>query len=593
MENWDAYLVGKGIRGRRATGSEVAYPCFFDCREPADSVKRKLYVNSATGLFSCKVCGAEGNGPKLMAAFGDDHDPTADTPRRLEVMEAAVEVAANMLTHNDDIIFYLLGSRRGLSPETIETRRLGFVPGQWSLARSLPGHFDHKDLVAAKLIYESGEDTYRDVILIPYLEDGRVVQIRSKALTGRYHTPAGDPVRLYNVDTLKGAIEAVLVEGEFDTMVLADLLVGADDERLRKMAVIGLAGTNALPDDFDNRLAGLKRIFIGTDPDTPGRNAATRLAERLGARGVEITWPQDVIDKAIADGLELKDVDWSTWIARYGATWKDVAPLLRPITRLVSVSEAGVRFRNRPQAGLKTGFQPLDAAISPGLLPGQVMVLLAKTGVGKTNLLCNLAYNMRGDHVLFITLEMTAEEIFPRLTKIYRFHHPWASDDEIADAYRNVLICDANRLSERDFAELVGDYEETVGVRPNIVFVDYLGYYARGRRGGTSYEKTSDAIMQLKSEGKAHGLSVIVPAQVNRGAQEGKPIDADDARDSGVIEETADFLLSFWRSDDALTLESAGFPTGRLHGSHLEEPARHEGQDLPAADGTDVPGARR
>ena len=35
--------------GRRATGAEIAYPCFFDCEEPTDSRKRKLYVNADTG----------------------------------------------------------------------------------------------------------------------------------------------------------------------------------------------------------------------------------------------------------------------------------------------------------------------------------------------------------------------------------------------------------------------------------------------------------------------------------------------------------------------------------------------------------------
>jgi 5S rRNA maturation endonuclease (ribonuclease M5) len=43
------------------------------------------------------------------------------------------------------------------------------------------------------------------------------------------------------------------------------------------MAVIGLAGTGALPEDFDSRLSHLKRVFIATDPDEPGRKAAEKL----------------------------------------------------------------------------------------------------------------------------------------------------------------------------------------------------------------------------------------------------------------------------------------------------------------------------
>jgi replicative DNA helicase len=50
--------------------------------------------------------------------------------------------------------------------------------------------------------------------------------------------------------------------------------------------------------------------------------------------------------------------------------------------------------------GLKTGYKALDDTILPGLLPGQVVIVLAKTGSGKTVFLCNLAYNMRAHQQL-------------------------------------------------------------------------------------------------------------------------------------------------------------------------------------------------
>jgi hypothetical protein len=44
---------------------------------------------------------------------------------------------------------------------------------------------------------------------------------------------------------------------------------------------------------------------------------------------------------------------------------------------------------------------------------------------------------------MFVTLEMTAEEIWVRLARIYRFYEPYASDESIAAAYANLRICDA------------------------------------------------------------------------------------------------------------------------------------------------------
>jgi 5S rRNA maturation endonuclease (ribonuclease M5) len=600
--DWVAYLSTKGYTGRRATGAEVTYPCFFDCNEPADSRKKKLYVNADTGLYSCKVCVSEGNHVKLMRHFGDEPENPTDarstrclvvndlsqtrdalrptTGRRSEVLADAVAAGEKFLAQNDTVLEYLLGERRNLSPETIVERRLGFAPRGWDLTRQLPTEKKYReaDHIAAGLIHpEFKSQTFVDRVLIPYIEEGRIVQLRGKDIDGRYYTPVGDAVYLYNVDSLKGATEAVLVEGEFDCMMLADLLATSGDERIRNMAVIGLAGTGAIPEDFAQRLAHLRRVFIATDPDEPGRKAADKLLERLGSRGHIMAWPESLLQSWTGEGRALKDLDWTTWIGQIGASVEEVGELLKVQGRLKSAMQALVGHRTRPTAGLKLGFTGLDAAFLPGVLPGQVVVFLAKTGVGKTVLLCNLAYNLRARRVLFITLEMTAEEIWVRIARIYRFYHPFASDETIAREYANLRICDANRLSEDDFERLVEEYTEDVGAKPDIAFVDYLGYYARGRVGGSQYEKATDAIMQLKAEGKKHQLAVITPAQVNRGALDGKPIEGDDARDSGAIEETADLLVGVWRSDDALDLNAGGAPSGKLHMKILK--SRHGNRD--------------
>ena len=210
--------------------------------------------------------------------------------------------------------------------------------------------------------------------------------------------------------------------------------------------------------------------------------------------------------------------------------------------------------------------------------PGQVCVILAKTGTGKTLLLCNMAYYMRNHRVLFISLEMTREEVYDRLARIYLFHHPRASEYEVETAMGNVLINDENRLGERDLTALVDEYEVETGARPEVVMVDYLGYYARGASGNSPYEKTTNAVMQLKAEAKAGRFVCISPAQVNRGTKEGKPIDLDDARDSGAIEETADFLFSIWRPDDALQAETANMQqSGKVKITILK--SRHGGKD--------------
>lgn len=567
MESANTYLATKGYIGRPAPNGETLYPCFLGCQEPADSRKRKLYVKE-DGIHNCFVCGSKGGMKTLREHFGDpwEYATGSPIPRRGAVLRRATNLAAEALTRNDDAMMYLLGDKRCLTPEEIVENKFGWVDPYWSLSAELRAEgFTDEDLAAGGILDKFGKDFYRGHILIPYFHDGKVVQLRGKDPNGRYYTASGDRVRVYGSDDAVGAKDVLVVEGEFDRTKLKGVLQAAEDPRVANMAVVGLPGVNALPEDFEQLTSTARRIFLGTDPDTAGREGGERLAALIGSRARMLKWPDFFLDQAQADGLPLKEIDWSVWIGRYGATWQMVAAMLREASgrRLATMAEAGHRYRNQPKGlGLRTGFAELDAWLEPGLLPGQVVVPIAKTGTGKTVFLCNLAYNMRFRRVLFVTLEMTAEEIYMRMARIFRFYNPRATSEEVELALSNILICDENRLSESDFAELIEEYEIEKGERPECVLVDYLGYYARGAKGGSPYEKVSNAVMQLKAEAKTHHCVVVAPHQVSRGAKEGQPIEMDDARDSGVVEETADFMISIFRPDDALDIQRQ--PSGKI-----------------------------
>ena len=590
-----AYLATKGYQGKQANGPEVVYPCFF-CGEDAHSRKRKLYVNTEDGWYHCKVCGNFGGTYLLQKHFGDDPKTSTEgdyspIKRRLVLAEAA-DIGAQMLQNNDEWLLYLM-NERGLSPETILEARIGFVPQGWSLAGSLSDECSREDIDASGLVYRDGmlkgQDFFYNPLLIPYLSRGAVVQMRGRAVSGeaKYLTPPGDPVLLYGIDDLDDAEDVFITEGEFDRLVVKQHLSTAADDRVRRVGVVGLAGANGFKDGFEAYFVNAKRVFIALDPDDVGKREAVKIKDKLGSKARIVELPE-----------ELPKCDWSEyllpiptdaddmWHAKHphaGHTWRDIVGLMGSAAgkRLFRVQEAGHSYRqqkdNRP--GIKTGFTQLDATILPGIKPGQVMVVLAKTGTGKTLFLCNLCYNMRSQKVLFITLEMTKEEIYERLMKIYLFHHPRATEEQIEFALDNIVICDENRLSEKDVMDLLDEYETEMGAPPDVVFIDYLGYFARGVKGNGQYEKTTNAVMALKAiaKRKKNPLAVISPAQVNRLAKEGKPIDLDDARDSGAIEETADFLLSIWRPDDAISVEDGGQPSGKLKMTILK--SRHGGKD--------------
>ena len=165
--------------------------------------------------------------------------------------------------------------------------------------------------------------------------------------------------------------------------------------------------------------------------------------------------------------------------------------------------------------------------------------------------LANVAWNTRHLPTLFITLEMTAAETYTRLRRIAHFYEPTFDEPDIWAAFPQLGIVEENRLTSEDFNILIEEYAEERGDRPQLVFVDYLGYFARGQRGRDQYERMTNAIMQLKEESKRHELHIIAPGQVGRGLRPGEPINEASARDAGTVEETADFMFGLYRPWDA------------------------------------------
>lgn len=578
-EDVASYLASHGLQVYRANGNEVTVHCPF-CLDGDPKGKGKLYLNTESWLYECKRCGERGNRKTLLRHFGDEDTieylPGSDPAARRRVLEEYTDHAADLLANNEAMMLYLMN--RGLSAETIIEARYGYVPKNWGACRSLPTEHKKADLIASGMLTQQGREFFSDRITIPYLSRGTVLSVRGKDPNGKYFTAAGDSVRLYGVDDLQEAEEIVVTEGEFDRDLLKQTLMGSSDLRLRRTGVVGLPGAGALPAGFESMFSEAKRVYLGLDPDDTGKRFSRKIKEALGSKARIVELPE-----------MLPKCDWTEYLRpktpthpHGGHTWRDVADLLSQASgrRIFSVRDAAAQWRKTRDAspGLQFGYAALDAQLAPGLQPGQVCIPLAKTGAGKTVFLANVAYNARSRRQLIVSLEMTAPEVFNLLQRVYKFWHPFASDDALAEDLRLIRIVDENRLSEKDVKALVEEYADEVGAPPELLMIDYLGYLARGMRGADSYERTGSAAMEIKAIAKAVGAAVIAPHQVNRGAKDGKPLEADDARDSGVIEETGDFVLGLFKPDEAVDTATGqpGAVSGNLLCSLLK--SRHGGK---------------
>lgn len=573
-----AYLNSKQLVLKRAPGDEYHTSCWL-CNEP-EGKRGRLYVNTnpdadIPGLYHCKVCDSRGSLVSIQKHFGDatEKQEKEDTGYiRRAILATAARYYAEALDDNVVALRWLTGER-GLSIETIESHQLGWADG--GLFKHLRrGGYAVEDIAATGLtmvLRESGKtaDFLQQRISIPYHVAGSVVMIRGRAFGddsqgSKYITPTGQKTRLFNTDSCWTADEIVVTEGEFDCLVAEQM----------GYAAVACPGANVWQDSWTSYFSDVRRawiVFDREDRDT-GAKGAAKVLDHLGAKARSVELPPHDHGKAKNDITE--------YIVVCGHTRDDFDALLRANRGLiVTVAEAIAEHSSlQGQVGIRFGIRGLDLVVKPGLLKTQVMVLLASSGTGKTILLLNLFQRIctlqPAAKVLFVSLEQTRGDWWERARRIYRFFTPGASD---LDAQRfwaeRLWIVDRNRITPEQLLTILEDFTVEVGSKPDLVAIDYLGYWAQSFR-GERYERTSDAIMAIKEIAKDQRIAVLIPHQVNRSVLQGTEPSADAARDSGVVLETADFLLSLW-SDDMLSGRPREERNGEYHLKILK--SRHGG----------------
>lgn len=136
--------------------------------------------------------------------------------------------------------------------------------------------------------------------------------------------------------------------------------------------------------------------------------------------------------------------------------------------------------------------------------------------------------------MLFVSLEQTRGEWWDRARRIHRFYNLESNEKDARDWwFDNIIIADKNMVTPENFMRLLDDFDYRMGQLPDLIVVDYLGYFARGFK-GEQYARVSDAVMWLKGLVKETKTRMIVPHQVSRVGKDGEEFGSDAARDSVV-----------------------------------------------------------
>ena len=216
--------------------------------------------------------------------------------------------------------------------------------------------------------------------------------------------------------------------------------------------------------------------------------------------------------------------------------------------------------------GLETGFYELDKATS-GLHEGELIILAARPGMGKTAFALNLATNAAfttDKSVAIFNLEMSAEQLVNRMMSAVGGiegdklktgmlnHTDWKKYNEAMSqlADTNIYIEDNASITS---AEIKAKCRRLANSEKGLalVVIDYLQLVTTGGRTESRQVEVSDISRAFKTMAMELKVPVIALAQLSRNAErrESNQPRLADLRESGSIEQDADLVMFLNRQD--------------------------------------------
>jgi len=281
--------------------------------------------------------------------------------------------------------------------------------------------------------------------------------------------------------------------------------------------------------------------------------AGTRIVQ-LGYAGADGADVNEVVDRAQSSIYEVTE-------RRMSEDYVALEELLQPTMDEIDA----IASRGGSSLGVPTGFEDLDA-VTNGLHPGQMVIVAARPGIGKSTLgldftrSCSVKHGMTS--VIF-SLEMSRTEIVMRMLSA-------EARIRLADMRGGRMTDDdwtrlARRMSEVSEAPLFVDDSPNMTMMEirakarrlkqrhdlKLIVVDYMQLMTSGKRVESRQQEVSEFSRQLKLLAKELEVPVVAISQLNRGPEQRtdkRPM-LSDLRESGSLEQDADMVILIHRPD--------------------------------------------
>jgi replicative DNA helicase len=227
--------------------------------------------------------------------------------------------------------------------------------------------------------------------------------------------------------------------------------------------------------------------------------------------------------------------------------------------RVMSLAEAIQRHFDESNVGerrIPLGFSEFDRLMRGGPASGEVLVIAARPGVGKSTMLLQIARNAAGSgkRILFFSLEMRSEQLAARflsnLAQVDRNRiNRAAVDSQEADKLRQaveiasglaITFVEDPSLTTGGISSRVRAEKMRGGV--DLVLIDYLQLIT-SPGSEDRLQEVSQVSRGLKRLAIEAQVPIIVAAQLSRAAEQQEHPGLHHLRESGTIEQDADEVL--------------------------------------------------
>jgi len=331
----------------------------------------------------------------------------------------------------------------------------------------------------------------------------------------------------------------------------ADLVTLAEElTRHRELEAVG--GVTYLASLTDNlpRLANIEH-YVRIVKDYAAKRALLHLSVHIQSRASE---PGETTESILSDAqraLHNLVEPGRSGFTRVGETCREQFP---------DTDSFNTRFRQL--RGAETGFRAYDN-LTCGLHRGEMVVVAARPGMGKTSMALNVAVHVakREQVVGIFSLEMTKAAVAVRLlcsearVDSHRLRGGFCGRDDVVKMLTASTIINNLQIFIDD---QVGQTPETMLAKASklkrdcgglgLLVVDYLQLMNIPKWRDGRVQEVSYISRTMKEMARELDIPLILVSQLNRAIEErgGEPR-LSDLRESGQIEQDADVVLFLWR----------------------------------------------